>query len=92
MIPEGTDLSRLHIGHRSDAFDPRGIEADKNLGLPLDRLRELARAGVIGALAPRHFSLMGSISAPGRLVAETAPRIAAMLREDRVDGALLTPV
>ena len=92
VLPSDTDLSTLRIAHRSDAFDVRGMASDKNLALPLDRLKALAEQGVIGSVAPRHFSFMGSISAPGRLVAGTAPEVARMLLEDAVDAVLLTPV
>jgi D-proline reductase (dithiol) PrdB len=92
VLPLDTALSTLGIAHRSDAFDIRGIAADKNLALPLDRLKSLAEEGVIGSVAPRHFSFMGSISAPGRLIDRTAPEVARMLVEDAVDAVLLTPV
>jgi D-proline reductase (dithiol) PrdB len=92
IIPIDTDLSTLNIAHRSDAFDIRGITSDKNLALPLDRLKSLAEDGLIGSVAPRHFSFMGSIAAPGRLIANTAPEVARMLLEDTVDAVLLTPV
>jgi D-proline reductase (dithiol) PrdB len=91
-IPADADLTALHIGQTSDAFDHRGIEADRNLAFPLDRLKELAQEGSVGTVAPRHYSLMGSIAAPGRLMARTAPEIARRLAADRVDGVLLTPV
>ena len=91
-IPEDVDLASLRIGHKSDAFDHTGIEKDKNLALPLDRLRELKQEGLIGEVAKRHFSLMGSITAPGRLVQSTAPEIAKKLVQDAVDAVLLTPV
>jgi D-proline reductase (dithiol) PrdB len=92
IIPVDTDLSTLQIAHRSDAFDIRGIASDKNLALPLDRLKSLVKDGIIGSVAPRHFSFMGSIAAPGRLIAKTAPEVARMLLEDTVDAVLLTPV
>jgi D-proline reductase (dithiol) PrdB len=92
IIPLDTDLRKLRIAHRSSAFDHRGIEADQNLALPLDRLQELVQDGLIGSVAPRHFSFMGSISAPGRLVSTSAPAVTAMLGDDGVDGVLLTPV
>ncbi|MBI3402413.1 MAG: hypothetical protein HY048_13410 [Acidobacteria bacterium] len=92
IIPMDTNLRTLGIAHRSDAFDHRGIEADKNLALPLDRLRELARERRIGSVSARHFSFMGSIPAPGRLVSGTAPEVSKLLRDDGVDGVLLTPV
>ncbi|MGH9711820.1 MAG: glycine/sarcosine/betaine reductase selenoprotein B family protein [Candidatus Acidiferrales bacterium] len=91
-IPDGFILETLRIGHKSDAFDHAGIEKDKNLALPLDRLRELQQEGLIGEVAKRHYSLMGSITAPARLVKITAPEIARKLSEDAVDAVLLTPV
>lgn len=92
VLPLDTDLTTLLIAHRSDAFDGRGIAADKNLALPLDRLKALAEEGVIGSVAPRHFSFMGCISAPGRLINSTAPEVARTLVDDAVDAVLLTPV
>jgi D-proline reductase (dithiol) PrdB len=92
IIRSDTDLGTLGIVHRSDAFDIRGITSDRNLALPLDRLHSLAAGGILGSVAPRHFSFMGSIAAPGRLIANTAPEVARMLLEDEVDAVLLTPV
>ena len=91
-LPLDVDLASLLVAHKSDAFDHTGVERDKNLVLPLDRLRELAAEHVIGEPGPRHFSFMGSIPAPGRLIDETAPEVAAKLRDDKVDAVLLTPV
>ncbi|HEV2984820.1 MAG TPA: glycine/sarcosine/betaine reductase selenoprotein B family protein [Vicinamibacterales bacterium] len=92
VIPYPIDLDTLQIGHSSEAFDPSGIERDKNVALPLDRLHDLAREHMVGSLAPRHFSFMGSITAPGRLISQTGPEVAAMLRADGVEAVLLTPV
>ncbi len=92
VLAPDTALSSLGIAHRSDAFDIYGMASDKNLALPLDRLKSLVEEGVIGSAAPRHFSFMGSISAPGRLIGTTAPQVARMLVEDGVDAVLLTPV
>ena len=62
------------------------------MGLPLDRLRELEGCGLIGSVAPRHISVMGSITAPGRFVSRTLPAVAEILVEDGVDVALMVPV
>lgn len=86
------DVATLGIAHKSDAFDQTGFLADRNLGFPLDRLREMAASGEIGSLNHRHLSFMGSITAPGRLVTETAPRAADLLAADGVDVALLVPL
>ncbi|MGH9613835.1 MAG: glycine/sarcosine/betaine reductase selenoprotein B family protein [Bryobacteraceae bacterium] len=91
-IPWGTAVEQLQIGQTSDAFDHSGIEADRNLALPLDRLRELIEAGFVGESAPRHFSIMGSIIAPARLISESGPEIASKLKDDSVDDVLLAPV
>jgi D-proline reductase (dithiol) PrdB len=91
-IPEDADVSSLIETHRSKSFDHSGIRSDPNLGLPLDRFRELVAAGRLGALNHRHLSFMGSITAPGRLVRDTAPEAARRLAEDGVDVALLVPV
>ncbi len=92
ILDSSIDLASLRIAHRSSAFDSSGIEDDKNLALPLDRLTELAGARVIGAVAPWYFSFMGSITNPDRLIAESAPEVAGHLVGDSVDAVLLTPV
>lgn len=86
------DQATLTVHHRSDAFDRAPLAEDLNVVFPIDRLRALMAAGEIGELAPRHLSFMGSITAPGRLIRETAPAAAALFAADRVDVALLVPV
>ena len=92
VIPDSINVQSLEEHHSSDSFSHAGVEADRNMGLPLDRLHELAAAGEIGSVAPRHFSVMGSITAPNRLVKRTLPMIANFLVEDHVDIALMVPV
>ena len=80
------DANHLHI-------DTGYIERDLNVALPLDRLRELARAGEIGAVADTHYSIMGyQGNDPGTLVSESAPAIAEAMKSEQVDLALLAPV
>ncbi len=92
VIPANADLTTLIDTHRSETYDHSGVRQDANLVLPLDRLHELAREGRIGAVAERHLSFMGSITAPGRLTKETAPAGAGLFVDDQVDVALLVPV
>ncbi len=92
LIPGDAEVTGLEEHHRSDSFDHAGLEADRNLALPLDRLHELAAAGEIGDVAPRHVSLMGSVTAPSRLRKKTAPAVAELLTAGDVDIALLVPV
>ncbi len=91
-IPHDCDPSSLVESHKSDAFDHSGILADPNLALPLERIQELEAIGHIGSIAPRHLSCMGSITAPGRLIKNTAPEAAEVFIQDKVDLALLIPV
>jgi len=91
-IPLDCDLNSLQIGHRSEAFDHSGIEKDKNLALPFDRLRELVDEGYIGSINQNHYSFMGSVTAPGRLLKKYAPEMAEKLKNDQVDAVFLTPV
>lgn len=92
VVPVDVEVRELEEHHHSWAFDHAGVRADANLGFPLDRLRELAAAGDIGEVAPRHLSCMGSLTSTGRLVRETAPAAVQTLVDDRVDVALLVPV
>ena len=91
-IHNQVEVRLLKTSHRSHAFDRQGIEQDPNLAFPLDRLREMVAEGLLGSLNARHLSFMGSITAPGRLLRETAPEAAQALRQDGVDLALLVPV
>ena len=91
-IPNDTDVHTFLDFHRSESFDHTGLHADPNLAFPLDRVRELAGRGRIGSANGRHFSFMGSITAPGRLVQQTAPEAARLLVTDAVDVVLLVPV
>lgn len=86
-IPDDVDVSALIDAHRSWTYDHAGVRGDPNVGFPLDRLHEL---GV--TTSHRHFSFMGSITAPGRLVRFSAPEAAEKLVADGVDAALLVPI
>jgi D-proline reductase (dithiol) PrdB len=91
-IPAEVDVRTLVETHRSESFDHTGLQQDPNLAFPIERVRELAQKGRIGAINHRHLSCMGSITAPGRFVKETVPSAVSKLVEDGVDVALLVPV
>lgn len=90
-LPGNCDIRQLKISQRSSDFDQTGARKDGNLVFPLDRFRELVERREIGELNRRHFSFMGSITAPGRLLSDSAPRVAEMLNSDGVDAAFLVP-
>jgi D-proline reductase (dithiol) PrdB len=83
--------SSLMITH--DYYDHSDADRDINIVLPLDRLREMAAEGTIGALAEQHFSFMGHIDGPHitTLIEKTGREVAHFLREEGADVVLLTP-
>ena len=91
-IPNAIQTQALINGHKSAAYDERGLETDPNLAFPLDRFRELETEGKIGSLNRRHFSFMGSITKPDALITQFAPEVGRMLKTDNVNVAFLTPV
>ena len=92
VIPGDAGVASLIDTHRSKTFDHSGLQSDPNLAFPLDRIGELVRDGRIGRVSERHLSFMGSITATGRLVRDSAPAAAQVLVDDGVDVALLVPV
>lgn len=91
-IPADAEAGTLIDTHRSASYDHAGVRRDPNLAFPIARVRELVQRGRIGAVNHRHLSFMGSITAPGRLIRDTAPEAARRLVADEVDVALLVPV
>jgi D-proline reductase (dithiol) PrdB len=89
-IPLGTTEKDIRISHLH--IDPAPITQDLDVTLPLRRLGELAAEGFVGRAAERHFSIMGYILRPDVLLGETAPAMAARMRAESVDAALLVPV
>ena len=83
---ESIEANHLHI-------ETGYILRDLDVALPLARLHELAAAGEVGAVAESHYSIMGyqgSDTPP--LERESAPAIAAAMKSEEVDLALLAPV
>jgi D-proline reductase (dithiol) PrdB len=82
----------LIMAHNSTNLDRSGFALDRNVAFPIDRLVEMEAEGVIGKVAPRHASFIGSTFELSTFLFDTGPRLAAELRGDGVDVVLLTPV
>ena len=91
-ISSSIEADSLIENHRSQSWDHAGVEQDKNLAFPIDRMRELVETGRIGSLSSRYLSFMGSITAPGRFRRDYLPRAADVFVDEEVDVALLVPV
>jgi D-proline reductase (dithiol) PrdB len=88
------DERDLIVGHVSMSFDRSGVTADRNVAYPIDRLKEMAAAGKIGSVAPRHISFMGAMrfsEQMSTIILDSGPRAARLLKEDGVDVVVLTP-
>jgi D-proline reductase (dithiol) PrdB len=83
---DSIEANHLHI-------DTDYIRRDLNVALPLDRLCELVTEGVVGDMAATHYSIMGYQGSDASTLERTsAPEIAAAMKDEEVDLALLAPV
>jgi glycine reductase complex component B subunit gamma len=82
LSPEGYDC--VHAG-----FDTRWVAADPNRVLPLDAAREIARAGVIGALHDDYFVTVG-VGTTTEHARRFGREIAEELARDGVAAAVMT--
>lgn len=89
-IPADVDERYLwpsHFGYRTAR-----TEADPNTLFPLQRLHDLAAAGVIGSVADHAITFMGGIYSHRRSRELLAPQVVESARTTEVDLALLVPV
>ncbi len=90
FLPADVPPGELLISHVSINFDRSGYQRDINTVYPLQRLRELADEGIIGGIAPTHYTVMGSTD-PATME-DSADQISGQLRQERIDAVLLSPV
>lgn len=88
-IPGDTPASALAVSHSH--YDTTDANADPNCVFPIDRLHELAAAGMVGGVAPLNFGFMGFIPDGRMLRDSTAPVVAEALRAEGADAVVLTP-
>ena len=91
VIPSNSDSADIVQSHFSIGFDRTAIYRDINITFPMDRMRELAERGVIGKVAPNHYSFMGALRDCTVIAEQTGPEVARRLKDEGVDLVLLTP-
>jgi D-proline reductase (dithiol) PrdB len=84
-------IPRENLRVRHGGYDIRGAQADPNVTLPLERLRELREEGLIGELAPYAYSFVGAC-AQTRLLNHTGPEWVAMFQQEQIEAAIMVPV
>src|SRR5512138_1535654 len=87
VIPEETDAKDLR--YDDTHYDHACVDRDLNCVFPLDRVRELAKEGRVGALTARHFSL-GFSQALRELRESTIPALVREVDRERPGAVLLT--
>ena len=83
-IPSDVKIRDLYESHRSGTFDHSGIRENPSSALPIPHIQKLVDDNVVGKLSNLHFSVMGSITAPGRYIKYTIPHIINRLKECNV--------
>jgi D-proline reductase (dithiol) PrdB len=90
VLPGDIKAADITMSHNSINYDRTGFQQDINVVFPIDRLRELAADKVIGSAADFHYSFMGAL--PAKALEPRGRALAALLKEDKVDAVILTPV
>ena len=88
-IPIEVEQSDLRFAARG--YDPSAVQEDANSALPVARLLEFEKNGIIGQLNPVFWSFCGFIPDAGRRVDELVPKLVERVRRYEVQAALLVP-
>lgn len=89
-LPNDIRSDDVYVAHLHINREP--MRQDLDCALPVQRLRELAEAGEVGAVADHHYAYMGYQLDPTALMNESVPQIIEDLRKDGVDLLVLVPV
>jgi len=88
VIPGDTPVSELMVSH--GGYDNADANRDINAMFPIDRMRELAKDGVIKEFSEVNYGFMGGGGDQTAFAEDTGPEIARQLKEAGVDAVLLT--
>ena len=90
VIRSDTPAAELRTAHF--AYDQTDARNDPNCVYPLQRLADLADAGVIGGVTEESYAFMGGIYSTRRVEAETAKLLVERCHTQEPDIVLLVPV
>ena len=88
IIGGGDETSDMMVSH--GGYDNSDVNKDINAMFPIDRLRELKEDGIIKEVAPSHIGFMGGGGDVEVFIEKTGPEIAKILKEENVDGVVMT--
>jgi len=81
------DIVASHL-HIESAY----LHDDLDVALPLRRLEELVRGGLVGGAAPSHYSFQGYLLDPSEFLAASVPAMVEQMKREAVDAAVFIPV
>jgi D-proline reductase (dithiol) PrdB len=88
-IPIEVEAADLRFAARG--YDPAAAQEDANSELPVERLLEFEKNGIIGQLNPVFWSFCGFIPDAGKLVDDLIPKLIERVQRYEVQAALLVP-
>lgn len=88
--PIGRDDQTKDMMVSHGGYDNSDVNKDINTMFPIDRLRELKDEGIIKDLAKVHIGFMGGGGDVDEFQQHTGPEIAELLRDENVDGVVIT--
>ena len=88
-IPRGTTEKDIQIHHLH--INPKPVLQDVNVILPLRRMAEFEKEGIVGRLAPTAYSFYGFQWESNEFLRLGIEPIARKMRQEGVDAVLLTP-
>jgi len=89
MIPRGTTEKDIEVNHLH--INTRYIKQDINVMLPLTRMAEFEKEGIIGRLAPTSYSFYGFQWKNTDFLKESIEPISKKMKQEGVEAVLLTP-
>lgn len=89
VLPTSTTRDDIRLYHLH--IDPSYAEQDLNCLFPLEHLQAMEAKRRIGRVGSRHYSYMGYILNPEKLLRETVPALIRDLKADLADVVVLVP-
>lgn len=89
MLPKGTTEKDVQVHHLH--INTSYIERDLNVMLPLARMAEFEREGIIGSLAPTAYSFYGFQWENTDFLHEAIEPMSVRMKEEGAEAVLLTP-
>ena len=89
IVPGDASEQDLTVTHMY--YDLKSAKKDTTIVFPIQQLKELKQAGVIGEISDIHIGLFGGIMDTEHVEAESIPKVVELFKNKNIDVALLVP-